>query len=383
MKRTPGMALVPEDKRASIAIDLGAESCRVSLLRWKEDKPTISLVHRFLNAPRETDNGLRWDLAMIEAGIDAGLRRCATIAEEGVRSIAVDGWAVDYVRIDSDGKALDDPFCYRDKRTVEAEHSLHRRISPERLRELTGVQLLRINTLYQLYADAQKRSSERRRWLNLPEYILSRLGGAPVAELTNATHTQMVDIQDRKWCEEIFEAAGLDLDGAAEIVEPGTILGKLNGPLAQLAALRDTLLIAPACHDTASAIAGIPAEGDDWAYISAGTWSLVGTLLDQPQNSPEARAENFTNLSAVGGRICFHKNVNGMWMLRQCMKKWSEDGVNWTVQDLIAAAEKLPLPSGLLDVDHPDFLLAGRMIESINTHLCRDGLPVLEESSDN
>ena len=130
MSGTPSMGLLPEDRRASIAVDLGAESCRVSLLRWVQGEAIITLVHRFANAPRIVDGGLRWDLAMIEAGLDEGVRRCAAIAAEGVRSIAVEGWAVDYVRVDSEGKATADPFCYRDERTVEAEKSLHRMIRP-------------------------------------------------------------------------------------------------------------------------------------------------------------------------------------------------------------------------------------------------------------
>jgi len=318
MKRKADVALRPSDMRASIAVDLGAESCRVSLLRWIDGKPAISLVHRFANAPHEVDGSLRWDLAKIEAGLDDGLRRCAEIAAEGIRSIAVDGWAVDYVRVDGDGKPLADPFCYRDERTVRAERSLHRRISPEKLRELTGIQILRINSVYQLHADRLQGLDEGRQWLNLPEYILSRWGGARVAEYTNATHTAMVELYRRQWCREIFSAAQLDLASAPKIVPPGTEVGKLTGPLAELPAFSDTMLIAPACHDTASAIAGIPATGNDWAYISSGTWSLVGTLVEQPRNGKEAADENFTNLGAVGDRICFHKNVNGMWLIKQC-----------------------------------------------------------------
>ncbi|HEY1993251.1 MAG TPA: FGGY-family carbohydrate kinase [Edaphobacter sp.] len=381
--RMPDTALLPADKRASIAVDLGAESCRVSLLRWVKDKAEITLVHRFANAPREVDGELRWDLEKIEAGLDHGLRQCAAIAEEGVRSIAVDGWAVDYVRVDADGKALADPFCYRDERTIKAERALHRKIGPERLRELTGVQLIRINTLYQLYADHLHGLPEGRQWLNLPEYILSRWGGARVAEHTNATHTQMVELYQRQWCREIFSAAHLDLASAAKIVPPGTEIGKLSGPLAELPALRDTVLIAPACHDTASAIAGIPATGNDWAYISSGTWSLVGTLLEKPRNGDAAAEENFTNLGAVGGRICFHKNVNGMWLIRQCMEKWASDGRVWTVPELVAAAEEIAKPYGLLDVDDPDLLLAGRMPQRINAQRVRKGLEVLDEGPEN
>jgi rhamnulokinase len=383
MRRKPDMALSPVDTRASIAVDLGAESCRVSLLRWLDGKPEITLVHRFANAPREVDDGLNWDLAMIEAGLDRGVRECAEIAKEGVHSIAVDGWAVDYVRMDVGGKALADPFCYRDERTIKAERALHRKIGPERLRELTGVQLMRINTLYQLYADGLQGLPEGRQWLNLPEYILSRWGGACVAEHTNATHTQMVELNRRQWSREIFNAAHLDLAGAAKIVPPGTEIGKLSGPLAELPALHNTVLIAPACHDTASAIAGIPATGDDWAYISSGTWSLVGTLLEQPRDGEAAAEENFTNLGAVGGRICFHKNVNGMWLIRQCIEEWAAEGRAWTVPELVEAAEKIAKPHGLLEVDDPDLLLAGRMPQRINAQRARKGLEALDERPEN
>jgi rhamnulokinase len=382
-KRAPDMALLPADTRASIAVDLGAESCRVSLLRWVDGKPEITLVHRFANAPREVSGGLHWDLEMIEAGLEAGLRQCAALATEGVRSIAVDGWAVDYIRVDVDGKALADPFCYRDERTVKAERALHRKISAERLRELTGVQLIRINTLYQLYADQLQRLPEGRQWLNLPEYILSRWGGARVAEHTNATHTGMVELSQRQWCREIFNAAHLDLACAAKLVPPGTEIGRLSGALAELPALRDTVLIAPACHDTASAIAGIPATGNDWSYISSGTWSLVGTLLEEPRNGEAAAEENFTNLGAVGGRICFHKNVNGMWLIRQCIEKWAADGRAWTVPELAAEAEKIAKPHGVLEVDDPDLLLAGRMPQRINAQRVRKGLEALDERPEN
>jgi rhamnulokinase len=376
------MTLLPSDRRASVAVDLGAESCRVSLLRWVEGKAAITLVHRFANAPREVDGGLRWDLAMIEAGLEDGLRRCAAIAVEGIRSIAVDGWAVDYVRVDEAGKALADPFCYRDERTVRAECLLYERVGAGRLRELTGVQLLRINTLHQLYADALQGAPEVR-WLNLPEYILSRLGGARVAEYTNATHTQMVELSRQEWCSEIFSAAGLDVACAAKIVPSGTMVGRLTGPLTELAAFRDTALIAPACHDTASAIAGIRETGDDWAYISSGTWSLVGALSEQPQNGAIAAAENFTNLGAVGGRICFHKNVNGMWLIRQCIDAWAEAGRVWTVPELVVAAERLEKPDGLIDVDEADLLLAGRMPQRINAQRLRKGFEPLDEGVGN
>lgn len=383
MKSSLGRPLKPNDQRASIAVDLGAESCRVSLLRWKNGKPAIELVHRFKNDPREIDGGLRWDLKYIVDGLEVGLRKCAELATEGVRSIAVDGWAVDYVRVDSDGKPLADPFCYRDPRTVKAERSAHRKCSQERMRELTGIQILPLNTVYQLHADALAGLPEGQQWINLPEYLLSHWGGARVAEYTNATHTQLVELYKKQWCREIFNALRLDLASAPKLVPPGTDVGKLSGPLAELPAFADTTLIAPACHDTASAVAGIPAIGNDWAYISSGTWSLVGTLIEQPRNNAAAQAENFTNLGSVGDRICFHKNVNGMWLIRQCIDEWALKGRVWPVAELCAASELVPCPDGLLDVDDPDLLLPERMPQRINAQRVKRGLDVLDEGPDN
>ncbi len=385
MKSSLGRPLKPNDRRASIAVDLGAESCRVSLLRWIEGHPSIELVHRFSNNPREIDGGLHWDLKYIVSGLEEGMRKCAEIATEGIRSVAVDGWAVDYVRVNSDGEPLADPFCYRDPRTVKAERSAHRKCSQERMRELTGIQILALNTVYQLHADALAGlpDSKAQQWLNLPEYILSHWGGARIAEYTNATHTQLVELYKKQWCREIFQSLQLDLANAPKIVPPGTPVGKLSGPLAQLPAFSDTTLIAPACHDTASAIAGIPATGNDWAYISSGTWSLVGTLIEQPRNNAAAQADNFTNLGAVGDRICFHKNVNGMWLVRQCLDEWAIDGKDWPIADLCAAAEQVPCPEGILDVDDPDLLLPEHMPQRINAQRIKRGLAPLDESPAN
>jgi rhamnulokinase len=383
MKRLVNKPLKPSDPRALIAVDLGAESCRVSLLRWKDGRASIQLVHRFSNNPREVDGGLRWDLNYIINGLEDGLRKCAELAPEGIRSLAVDGWAVDYVRVDGAGKPLADPFCYRDQRTIKAERAAHRKCSQDLMREYTGIQILALNTVYQLYADSLAGLPEGQQWLNLPEFLLAHWGGARVSEYSNATHTQLVELYKKQWCREIFSALHLDLACAPKIVPPGTELGKLSGPLAELPAFADTTLIAPACHDTASAIAGIPATGNDWAYISSGTWSLVGTLIEQPRNGTAAASENFTNLGAVGDRICFHKNVNGMWLISQCTEQWALDGKNWPVAELVAAAEQVACPDGLLDVDDPDLLLPERMPQRINAQRIKRGFAPLDENPEN
>ena len=289
---------------------------------------------------------------------------------------------MDYVRLDADNHPLAAPFCYRDARTIAAQQALHTKISPDRLHEITGIQLARLNTCISSTPTTRQTSPPGTRWLNLPEYMLTRWGAAPFAEYTNATHTGLIDLSTRNWSPEIFAAAGLDLSRAAKLTQPGTRLGRLRGPLADLPALRDTELIAPACHDTASAIAGIPTHAERWAYISSGTWSLIGALLAAPCNSPAALADDFTNLGAIGNRICFHKAVNGMWLLKQCMDAWNAAGTSFTVEELVRLASLEPAPAALLDVADPELGLVGNMPSRINAQLRANGQVPLDESPD-
>jgi rhamnulokinase len=371
------------DRKALVAVDLGAQSCRVSVLRWIGGEPEIHLSHRFSNSPRDRSDGLRWDVEGIFAGLEAGLRLAAKRAPEGIASIAIDGWAVDYVRLLDNGAAAADAFCYRDPRTEQAEREIHTIVSPSRLYALTGVQILRINTLYQLYADKLAKADSNLPWINLPEFMTYRLCGKRVSEYTNATHSGLVALGTHKWCDTIFNELGLPLAAAPEIVASGSILAKLTGDLEQLPEFRDTKLIVPACHDTASAVAAIPAAGNDWAFISSGTWSLVGTLLDSPCVSDAGRAANFTNLGGIGGKICFLKNVNGMWLLRQCMDEWEKFGGHWPLPDLLSACESLPAPKSLIDVDHPQLMLSGGTLNKINVQLRGLGQPPLAADRSN
>jgi len=363
------------NRKALVAIDLGAQSCRVSLLRWERGVPNIRIAHRFPNGPIAVEQSLRWDIRRIFAGVVEGLRVCAANAPEGIASVAIDGWGVDYARLDATGRLLGNPFCYRDQRNISAVKEVYSRISADRLYELTGIQHLPFNTIFQLHADARAGSDPQSRWLNLPEYITHLLGGERVAEFTNATHTQLVALETRDWCEEIFAAARLCLTAAPKIVSTGTIVGKIRHDLNRLPELNDTTLIVPACHDTASAIAAISASGDDWAFISSGTWSLVGVVLDVPNISADAKRMNFTNLGGAGGKICFLKNVNGMWLLQQCMEDWARAGQLWTVEELILSCERLPALQMLFDVDDPVLMQPGDMHGKINKQMEAAGFP--------
>ena len=363
----------PHDRRALVAIDLGAESCRVSLLRWEGDSPRIEMLHRIANGPVQTGQHLRWPLDRILSGIEEGLRKAAEQAPEGIRSIAVDGWAVDLVRINDGGKPIYPPYCYRDERNPAAKAAADQIVTPAEFFAEGGAQPLSINTVYQLFADNQAGVDPATKWLLLPEYVLHWLGSRRVAEYTNATHTGLVDIETGDWSHSLFERLGLCIDAAPAIVPAGTVLGKLSGELARLPAFLDTVLIAPACHDTASAIAAISYDLTETAYIVSGTWSLVGTVVDRPVNSDDARKAGFTNQGAAAGGYCFHSNVNGMWLLKQCLDHWnghsSGQARGIDLPTLISQAAEVTKIPGLINVDAPLLLLAGEMPERINHEL--------------
>jgi rhamnulokinase len=374
--------LPPASLPSLVAIDLGAESCRVSLLTPGTEGPQIRLVHRFPNAPVSRGESLFWDLEQILLEIERGLLRCGEQATAPVASIGVDGWAVDYVRLDGAGRPIGLPFCYRDLRTEAMVKALEGRCPREELFALSGAQPLRINTQFQLMADHAAGVPASARWINLPEYVLATLGGRMVAEYTNATHTALVDMRRRSWCQKVFDLSGLQIEAAPPLVATGTDVGEVRSFEATAPALRHTRLVATACHDTASAVAAIPLDGDDWAYISSGTWSLVGTLLDQPITTAEACSAGFTNQGAAGDRVCFHKNVNGMWLLKQTLAQLCPDGERWPMQDFIAAAESLPAPDFLLDVDDPELLLPGTMASRLNAQRRRQGRAAIKETPD-
>jgi rhamnulokinase len=366
---------------ARIAIDLGAESCRVSLLRWTGNTPRIEVVHRIPNGPMHRGASMHWPLAASLAGLEEGLRKAAAAAPEGVASIAVDGWSVDYVRLGPDGRPLREPFCYRDERTIAAKDAADLIAHPQEIFRRTGAQPLRINTVYQLLADPAAGIDPAVPWVMFPEYVLYWLGGRRVAEYTNATHTGLVDIHTGDWSRELFAQLGLPIEAAPPIVPAGTILGSIKGPLAVLPAFRHTQLIAPACHDTASAIAGIPSSLNATAYICSGTWSLVGTLIPAAIATAEAMAARYTNQGAAGGGFCFHTNVNGMWLVKQCMDAWAAHGRPWKIEDLVAAAASCSPVKDTIDVDAEPLMLDGEMPDRINAELTRRGLPTIPDNA--
>ena len=368
---------------ARVAIDLGAESCRVSLLRWIDDKPNIEVIHRIPNGPVHEGGSLHWSLTRILAGLEDGLRKAAAAAPEGIASIGADSWSVDYVRLGPDGNMLREPFCYRDERTAKSKEAADRIISPLEIFQRTGAYPHKLNSVYQLMADPAAGIDASAPWVMMPEFVLYWLSGKRVAEYTNATHTGLVNLKAGAWDAELFETLGLVVEAAPPLVATGTALGTLQGPLKELSAFRQTVIVAPATHDTASAIAGIAGDLSAAAYISSGTWSLVGTVTQTPVTTQHAFDAGYTNIGAAAGGLLFHSLINSMWVLKQCRDSWAAAGRPWPIEKLVQEAAACDAGTGVLDVGAETLMLDTDMPQRINSELKRLGFDEIPDVAGN
>ena len=316
------------------AVDLGASSGRVITGRIVDGELRTEEAIRFPNGPvalRGRDRRtLYWDVLSLYAGAVAGLRRAAE-EHGGLASVGIDSWAVDYGLLDNDGNLLGNPVHYRDARTDGVSEQVFSYLPAEELYQVNGLQVQPFNTLFQLVAatgDAQMAAADA--LLLIPDLLGYWLTGERVAELTNASTTGMVDVHSRRWAhtclrllEERFDVpAGTLLPG---LVEPGSVVGAVHAD-ESVGAAAGTPLIAVGSHDTASAVVAVPADTHRFAYISSGTWSLVGVELDRPVRSEESRAANFTNELGVDGTVRYLRNVTGLWLLQESLRTWREAG---------------------------------------------------------
>jgi rhamnulokinase len=354
--------------RPYLAFDLGAESGRAILGQLDAGVLTTREIHRFKNEPVEEDGSLRWDVARLWSEVRKAL---ASVEEMPLAGIGVDAWGVDYALLGKQGELLQNPFHYRDRRTAGVMEAVVRKIPKEEIYRATGVQFMAINTLYQLVAalrDTPSLLKAAQKLITIPDLFHYWLSGNAVCEFTNATTTQLVDAVKRTWASELIERLGLPGHVWSEIVEPGTLLGRLLPSLQGHGALAGTAVIAPATHDTGSAVAAISARAGT-AFLSSGTWSLVGTEIQQPRITPEALRLNFTNEGGVNGTTRLLKNVMGLWMLQCCEQVWKGQGkCNDRLELIEQAAHQEPF-SCLVDPDHESFLRANDMPAAI-THFC-------------
>ncbi|MFC5171097.1 rhamnulokinase [Streptomyces mutomycini] len=355
------------------AVDLGATSGRVITGGVGPDKLVLTEVYRFANTPVQLPGGLHWDVLALYQGMLHGLRAAALSGP--VASVGIDTWAVDYGLLDSDGSLLGLPFHYRDGRNTAAAEEVLARCDAQELYEVGGLQHLPFNTVFQLAAHRSTAQWPAARTLLLmPDLLVYWLTGSVGAEVTNASTTGLFDARSGCWSDRLLGRLGLERSMFPALREPGVRAGTLLPHVAGFTGLPvETQVTTVASHDTASAVAAVPATEQGFAYVSCGTWSLAGLELDAPVLTEESRAANFTNERGVDGTVRYLRNIMGMWLLEECRRTWERAGTSTGLADLLAGAARARPFACVIDPDDPVFLAPGDMPSRIDAALIRTG----------
>ncbi|MFE7169307.1 rhamnulokinase family protein [Streptomyces sp. NPDC057616] len=355
--------------RSYAAVDLGASSGRVMVGRVGPGSLELAEAHRFVNRPVRVPEGLRWDVLALHGGVLEGLR-----AAGQVDSVGIDSWAVDYGLLDRDGALLGNPVHYRDSRTEGVAEKVWATLPAEQLYAATGLQYAPFNTLYQLVAareSAQLTAAER--LLLIPDLLSYWLTGEQGTELTNASTTQLIDPRTREWSYDVASRVGVDLGLFAPLRQPGDPAGALRPEVLEETGLRGPVPVTTVgSHDTASAVAAVPADGERFAYICTGTWSLAGLELAAPVLTEAGRAANFTNELGLDGTVRYLRNIMGLWLLQECVRAWGEPELG----PLLRKAAEVPALRSVVDAGDAAFLAPGRMPERIAEACRTSGQPV-------
>ena len=365
------------EKSFYLAFDLGAESGRTVLGQLENGRILTREISRFPNAPVEIEGHLHWDIYSLFEQVKIGMRAGLAAAGMQPESLAVDTWGVDFGLLSSNGTVIGLPFAYRDARTQGIMEQFFERMPRHQVYEKTGIQFLPFNTLFQLYALIREEPGlieESGALLFMPDLFSYLLTGKKASEFTIASTSQLLNPRTRTWDAALLSALGAPPRLMQDIVSPGTSLGALSPSVIRETGLKETRVIATASHDTAAAIAAVPATGEGWAYISSGTWSLMGVELSSPLINPNVLAANFTNEGGVAGSTRFLKNIAGLWLLQQCRREWSS-GRTLSYDELTGLAAEAPAFGAFVDPDCPDFLNPSSMTEAIRSFCRRTGQP--------
>ena len=349
------------------AIDLGASGGRVVVAEVGRERLDLTVVHRFANTPVRLPDGLHWDVLGLFRNVLDGLVRAGDVA-----TVGIDSWGVDYGLLDITGALLGNPHHYRDSRTDSVIDKVHGRLPFAELYRLNGLQFLPFNTIYQLAAaEGTLAFASAETLLLVPDLIGFWLTGTVGAEVTNASTTGLLDVCTRQWSIQVLDALGIRSSLLPELRQPGQVLGTLSPDVRDETGLSAGIcVVAVGSHDTASAVVGVPMASDRAAYISLGTWGLVGIELDGPVITDASREANFTNEVGVDGRVRYLRNVMGLWLLQESMRGWGREDVAF----LLAAAAELPR-GAVFDVDDPRLLPPGDMPARIATLVEEAGHP--------
>ena len=360
---------------AVAAVDLGATSGRVLLGYVGHDELRLTDVARFKNSPVRTLDGLHWSVLELYRDVVEGLA-AAVRQEPQLASIGIDSWAVDYALMRS-GRLLGAPYSHRDDRNAAGVEAVHALVPADQLYRRNGLQHLPFNTVFQLTADRLAGTLDvADQFLLVPDLFAYWLTGTAVAERTNASTTGLLDVATREWDTELAARLSIPAGLFPTLVEPGTELGGLAASAHRGIGDTPAVVTAVGSHDTASAIVAVPTTGSNYAYISCGTWSLVGVELESPVLSDASRAANFTNEGGVDGRVRYLHNVMGLWLLTECVRDWERDGTTISLPALLGQASAVTTPVPVFDADDETFLAPGDMPARVAAWLTAHDLPV-------
>ncbi|MBI4673082.1 MAG: rhamnulokinase [Chloroflexi bacterium] len=360
-----------------VAFDLGAESGRAMLASFDGERITLQEAHRFPNVPVRVRGSLHWDALGLFDEIKRGLIQVAH-EQRDIAAIGLDTWGVDFALLGRDDELLGNPFHYRDERTIGMMDAVFERVPREQVFQATGVQIMEINTLYQLFAMRVQRApalEHATTFLMMPDLFDFWLTGRKACEFTDATTTQCYDPRAKHWAFGLLNALEIPTRVFPEIIPPGTVLGALDARIAQECGLQNATVVAPACHDTGSAVAAVPAQHDDYAWISSGTWSILGANVKEPVINAASLKFNFTNEGGVQNTFRLSKNLSGLWLVQECRRAWRSAGEDLSYADLVARAERARAFRALIDSDDGSFLRPGDMPARIAAYCAKTQQP--------
>lgn len=363
--------------RKLLAFDLGAESGRGVLGLFDGQKIQLEVVHRFTNGPVRTLDSLHWDVLRLYSEMLVTLRKCAG-EQGGIDSLGVDTWGVDFALLGRGGTLLGNPRHYRDPHTEGIMEQVFGRVSRQEIYRQTGLQFMRFNSLFQLLAMQRDRSpllEVADNLLFMPDLFHYFFTGIKVNELTDASTSQMYDPTSRSWTYGLINTLGLPTRMLGTIVAPGTVLGPIRSAVCGETGLSSVPVVAPATHDTGSAVAAVPAQGESWAYISSGTWSLMGVEIPQPLINEQTLAFNFTNEGGFGNTTRLLKNIMGLWLVQECRRVWERQGKTYAYDELARLAEAAPPFASIVNPDDAAFILPSSMPQALAEYCRRTGQP--------
>lgn len=359
------------------AIDLGAESGRIASVTFDGKRLDLDVVHRFTQTLHTVDSILRWDLSTLWGEIRHGLGDLAVDAMP-IASVGVDTWGVDYGLVDTEGRLIDDPTCYRDPRQPLAKARALAMLGPELIYNATGVQIIAINTLFAVLSDALEdphRLERAHTLLMMPDVVHHMLSGSLATEYTAASTTGFYDMAHNRWATDLLNQLGIPTHFLPQVVAPGTEVGPLLPELAS-GRLAGARVILPASHDTASAVVGTPLADPGALYISSGTWSLAGVEVNEPVISAQTQDANITNEGGYAGTVRLLRNVTGLWIIQACRRYWAEGGSEWTYAELVEAAASVTGLRSVINPDAPEFLDGRETPPRIQAYCARNAIVV-------